>query len=841
MGKASESIYLPPNRVTCVPEYESLLVATIYDPASNPVSVFINGVTYSTSDASLTLTARGTNIVWTGKIDLSAAGLSNNVRYPWTVDQGVNYDAGSYYHTPARYTNHRLHFVSCDNNEVFTSEVSGHWEQMWHQYEAGIEISGVCVTDDDGYVDGIIVRDDGLTYAFPNQSGLASSGQPQNTGLLDDYLKSWCATIGMLGPEQTEYTAAELGTGTTNRSLRQVLWGREYHRAKCRKNINRISNARSDHDSRDDEGWDIEPASDVHFANGSAAFDAFHGLCRPDIGNLITKTDLSAAHTVFPFGDICLGSLDYITNAARTWGSNVAYGNSTQITQFTQLLGDAQIDDYLNAVDAADLPITILTTQFSMRYLINRTGAVPPNAFTDSVTERSSGAQHPLYDHCLANFARLFTEEGNTASSIMDNPKTNGTKGSFLMVGGDLHLAQALDCHHPAYVSAANGKTNLAENFMHINIATVNGSSLTGSVGVTGDSIADCTLAFAEESGIFSGAWYGFYIDVKGFEAPPRIEAVLSNKDNRVLLHKQFMPVRGGNTGHDMTVKLQNKSIGFGVPSDGRAPISAPAPAPAAGATPLHVVTANASSDPAVWNPFNFGTIETLETDASYSGGTDYFMRSTLRASQAAELNCGLWFECANVLGTNVKALMANPRSYSVGWTCRISSAFYDGVGNQQKVMIIEHAEDGANPTTRPMFNMWETDPAQLKRMVALHNDAAGEWMTETGTLGVPPTDTDTLVFDMHNHYDEWLYFEMTTDHVADTVTLHVFTRDGLISEQNFLVNTSVASATDEIFSINFFALFDVATPADSSAMYGDTIQFQIGDSFMGPPAGFVI
>jgi len=533
-------VYTAPNRVTCVPMFEGILVATINDPTSNPVSVVVGGATYTSGD-NLTLTARGTNICWTGYINLS---LTANTRYPWSVTQGSNSDAGSYYHTPAQHTDFRLHAVSCDNNTVFSNagnaephNVIGHWQYMKQDYDSGSEIAGMVVIDDDGYVYTCIVKDDG-SGSYDAATGLVNTG---TQGDLDFYLIAWCATLGMLGLDRTTYTDEELA----NKDLLQILWGREENRAFCRKHINRIHCGQSDWDSGGDMGWDDEPLT--AFTNGTAAYNMFYGLGQPDISDLITKTDASAGHWVAGFGDLCLGNLDYITNSTRTWGSNVIYGTSAQLTQFTTLFGNAQIDDYLNAVDACDRPFSIMLTQWGTRYAVARTDVSAPYiTFTDSVTERDYNAQHPLFDHCLADYQRLYTSTSGV-SSIMDNPKTNGSLGTFMMLGGDLHLFNAASHSHPAYTG------NYAENFWQINIATINNSQMASPAAVTGADIANMHIEYTQDD---VSQFYGCFLDVVGTSSPKQVILKAQDKDNTEILAKQFVVGRGGNEGYDLDINV---------------------------------------------------------------------------------------------------------------------------------------------------------------------------------------------------------------------------------------------------------------------------------------------
>ena len=127
MSYLSAPNYGPPNRVTCIPGYATsstckILVATIYDPVANPVTLTVNGVVVNG-----TLVARGSApvICWTGAY--TATGLPAFTRVSWSVIQtvgGVAYtDNGSLMTAPTTRTEKfTLFHASCDNNTRFSND-----------------------------------------------------------------------------------------------------------------------------------------------------------------------------------------------------------------------------------------------------------------------------------------------------------------------------------------------------------------------------------------------------------------------------------------------------------------------------------------------------------------------------------------------------------------------------------------------------------------------------------------------------------------------------------------------------------------------------------------------
>lgn len=491
--------YGPPNPLTCVPGPQTettvqIAVFTLADPAINPVTLTVNGAAY-VSGVNFTLTARGTpTVFWSGAITIT--GLTKFTRYPWQVAQaGQPSDSGSCVTAPTVTDRFRVAHVSCDFNGGLTIQWSGDAAVTagnWQHIEASMQdssnspLAAVIFVDDLGYVDTCEIKDDGSAYAFAGQSGLATTAQPRTSGALNDYLIAWAAMLGMIGPTQTGYSYDDI----FNDFLYRALWGREVSRAYVRKNAS-VWAQLGDHEFNNDVGWDIQPTGAV-FTSGKAAWEATYGLLSPPLSGVVTRRDTTAKHWSAKLGPLTILAPDGVTNASRTWDGNAVYGQSSTLTQFTTIYGNNQIDDLLESVQTLNSPFTLLVVAHSGRYIVARTGSTNPKPFTTSVTEQGFSAQHPIYDHCVADWQRLFTRTGATPPSLMDNGVSNGALGQLVVLHGDDHHAHVMHYKNAAYTG------NAAEKFVWITGGTVGGSfyfSNDASV-VEGATIADCEVLY---------------------------------------------------------------------------------------------------------------------------------------------------------------------------------------------------------------------------------------------------------------------------------------------------------------------------------------------------------
>lgn len=555
--------YLPPKRVTALSGYATTASAkvgvyTLLDPTTDPVSFVCDGTTYSTANGLLTLTARGSpTICWTGGITVS--NLAPHTRYPWTVTQGTWTDSGTLASEPEQNDDFDVFFWSCDRNtsgnvNFFNQnpeKVPGYWQHQRRHVEAGGVFATIFV-DDFGYVDFCNIKDDGSQYTFPNQSGLVSSGQPSTTLALNDYLIGWCAMLGMVGPEQTEYDPVnELGAAYYLYIL-SALWGRESNRHYCLRNTN-LYIKDGDHELSNNLGFDVKLVNDypnARFASagvagvGKVAFDAFFGQLVPP--PILTRLDTVATHWVASMGPLAVAAPDRTSSAV----GNIAMSYSPPTTGIT-IFGTNQIDDILAEVGSLNRPMTLLCLSVGLRYL----GAGPNYSI-------QYGDQHPLFNHALPEFQRLIT--GTANASLMNSAKTNGLIGCSVVLHGDTHHPEARKFQAAAYTG------NAQENLYMITHGGSNASHSTTpkSPEVTAENqvISDCLIAYdAAYHPSMSDLGYstdtdlsphGIRVSVFGSRYPVEMVIELRNFLDEVAWTRKWA-AHNGNGGLDVTTPVQ--------------------------------------------------------------------------------------------------------------------------------------------------------------------------------------------------------------------------------------------------------------------------------------------
>jgi len=544
--------YIDANPVTCVPGYERILVATVNDPVANPVTVVVNGVSY-VSGSNLTLTARGA-VCWTGVINLSAVGLVANTRYAWTATQAANTDSGSYFHTPAVGTDFKVLFAGCDNNTALTNgsganqeTVSGFWEHYKNLFDTGVDIAGMLFPDDIGYVDYITI-DDSATSDYGNNSGLKMTVNPGSSASVQaDYYIGWCALLGMLGPRGI-YTTDNTDRYVDDAWLR-LMWARESNRAFCRKNIN-IFPQWGDHEFKNDMGWDNSPTKGTYagnFTRGKLAWQEFLGLIQPP-NTAITPLDTGANHWVNRLGDLTIASPDAITNVTRTdWDAGTGdeaatpngAGTTTTPNAFATIYGANQITDIKTAISVIRNPFCLFGMGNGTRYVTNRSASSGIySTITTAISEyNNSGTQHPIFDHCLAQWQSLVT---NSTDGLMANKTVNGSHGCMAWLHSDWHHRAVYKNVHPAYSG------HLAESFYSIYHGTTNGSTNFNvpPVATVGATAGSCTLIEYMDSETTTGDhdFGGIVVDIVGTATPKRMDISLRNIDNTEVWSKSFSP-----------------------------------------------------------------------------------------------------------------------------------------------------------------------------------------------------------------------------------------------------------------------------------------------------------
>lgn len=501
--------YTAPNRVTCVPGYATgstckILVITLNDPTSDPVSVTVNGTTTEVS-----LTARGSpTVCWTGVHTVS--GLSEFTRYSWSVTQGVNSDSGGFMTTPAWRDDWMFVFAGCDPASGYSSAAthlqSGAWYDIYTRVQASTyPCVGMFFVDDLGYVDSREIDDTANT-------GLATGGVPQTTLALNDYLIAWCSFFGMLGSSNV----ADLDTGDP--LSRRVWYPRETHRAWCRKNLNWWPQW-GDHEFSNDIGWDndspvVTAGSNARWTTyatvdgaGKDAWDVLLGLIQPPSSGVL---DTVANHWVMRVGCVTLAAPDAITHSDAAIVEATPYPT----TAITTMFGANQIDDTLNAIHSAQGAFTFMGLGNSLRY---------PTSNTATLTEFSSGAQHPIYDHCTGEYQRIFTRTnyGADPASLMASNNTNGVGGNLICLHSDYHRG------HCYLMKKASYLNNNAENFYAVGVGTVGGTTNfpvqdVNAADAVGETAADVEVISAGTANAYGGnpVFWNLIVTVLGSRSP---------------------------------------------------------------------------------------------------------------------------------------------------------------------------------------------------------------------------------------------------------------------------------------------------------------------------------
>lgn len=355
-------------------------------------------------------------------------------KYPFAITQGSDITIGTLRNKPGVNDSFSIFHIGCDSHK---NSPTGFYKQIKYyatdKDKNGYPTSGnlpvACLlkNGDLGYVDDLYVNDAAGT-SVQTSTG-ATTGYPQATNKTYDYAVAYMCGLGMFGD-----------TSKTN-----IAWGRDEDRIWCEQNLNSVPQ------------WDDHEFAQDHtgtsgvYAKAKAAWDAFYGPLQPTVS--IKSADLVSNHWGYTIGGICIVAMDEITSAVGTW-SAPAY-------TMTGIYGVGQITDALNALNTSD-PFKLLLTNNSTRYL------------EATVTEYNAGAQHPVFNSCLAEYQMLFTADSMSQPaplSIMANPKTNGLSGVLANINSDLHQQLAQVNKAPAYTN------NLVEYFWHIANGSTNGSA----------------------------------------------------------------------------------------------------------------------------------------------------------------------------------------------------------------------------------------------------------------------------------------------------------------------------------------------------------------------------
>ena len=498
-----------------------------------------------TSGVDFTLTARHVvqsrwNVLghvdglWTGRLEIS--GLEPFTRYPFTVTQGARSNDGSTMTAPRKTDRFMLPFGTCQQNNATINEyrVEGYWAYVYEYAQTGdLPIPGIFWVDDYAYVDGRQVADQSNT-------GLFTTNRPDQSLDTDDYLMAWCSVFGMLGPAEVSLAFPASGSNA------YVGLSRGMKRDWCRRNLNLYSNE-GDHTYRNDMGWEVPSVGAGAYPNerwtsagvdgpGKVAMDAFVGLMMPPRCHevLDAPNDTNAYGWVCEFGPVTLATFDWVSNAngAIPWSiSDPGYASDGLggLIQVDTVAGLGQIADVLTLVNQYKNPYTLFGMAHHLRY--------PVSAYTD-LYHTWSGAQHPIYDHCLPEFQRLITAEGQTPPSVMDGRYTNGANGTSIFLHGDYHMAFAYEFMAPA----ASGQRQ--EILYSIGVGTWDGSPNFARVDsntftAEGDVRANIKAQFLGEVGFLGDVakptFWGCMVEVDGSVSPVKVSVALKDSSNNTL------------------------------------------------------------------------------------------------------------------------------------------------------------------------------------------------------------------------------------------------------------------------------------------------------------------
>lgn len=378
----------------------------------------------------------------------------------------------------------------------------GFWQKIKEYAQSGsLPTAGVLFVDDHGYVDLMKVDDS----AGSGHSCTDLTNGAAFTGLVYNYALGYVCNLGMLQNTGNFY----------------VAWGRDSARAWCNQNLNYIPQW-GDHEFYNDLGWTLPTASvalpetgakaATMFASGKTAWNAFMQPLQPTD---LTKTlDATSNHWGYTIGPLKVVAPDMISK-----------GDGTGISPVTTVYGNNQIDDILAYLNSSTSPFNILCMSNSVRHL-SASGIYLGN---------TQGAQHPLFDHCLPEYQRLFTN--SSTNSIMNSVKTNGISGATILLHGDMHHACVLEHKNVSYA------LNNAEMFYSVHLGSINGSINTDWNAIAeGESYGGTTVEYLVDGwGLSTHHWHGMRIDVFGSYKVKELHIILMDETGNEVWHGRWL------------------------------------------------------------------------------------------------------------------------------------------------------------------------------------------------------------------------------------------------------------------------------------------------------------
>lgn len=427
--------------------------------------------------------------------------------YSFTVTQGSDTVSGTLRNKPGATDDFSMFFIGCDSHKNSPSGIYTYIRE-YATTAGNLPVACLLRNGDLGYVDDLYVNDAAGT-GVQTSTG-AVTGYPQSTNLTYDYAVAYMCGLGMF--EDTSKT--------------NIAWGRNEDRIWCEHNLNSVPQ------------WDDHEFAQDHtgtggvYAKAKAAWDAFFGPLQPTTS--IKSADLVSNHWGYTIGPVRVVAMDEITSAVGTW-SGPSY-------TMTAIYGANQITDALNALNTSD-PFKLLLTNNSTRYL------------ESTVTEYNAGAQHPVFNSCLAEYQMLYTNDSTTQPSplsIMANTKTNGFSGVLVNINSDYHQQVA------QWNGAAAYTNNLAEGYYHIAngssngsanhalsaalLAAINAAEAAGTLYSYGGTTVEWVAKWLASAGHYGGT----RIDVYGSLPHKEMHIVLLDENGTEVWHGRWIE-RGGN------------------------------------------------------------------------------------------------------------------------------------------------------------------------------------------------------------------------------------------------------------------------------------------------------
>lgn len=466
-------------------------------------------------------------------------GLSEFTSYEYTVTQGENVVTDSFYMLPGENDDFCFYAITCDAtaSPYGFSNGEGVYKNIKEQVQAGgLPCVGILHIDDMGYVS---------NRRFADSAAVGLDTQtPAQLNTQYAFSAAWLNFYGLHASGSVETLAPGYETGfgesTASTTTANIDNSRNPNRVWCMRNLP-VWPQWGDWEFKNDIGFDFP-------TNNPDTPNPFHktytlGVGNRDGGGLLAWQQLcshlqppliNAANSnawAFDLGCIRVISADGITNANGAIGTNYSNPLGTITTDDYNVIpvasihGAAQVADILGAVDP-NKQFTILGLMNGIRYMDNY------------VSEWYSGTQHPIKNHCRAEWEALFTEAG----SFSDLPCTNNTQGILFTFNGDYHNGHVY--HHQItdgtlptdFYEIGCGTATMSPNHTAESLTTQLGGTYKGS---TIDYL-DYTVDITDAPTPIHRAW-GVRVDVYGSKAFKEIVITLFDSAGTVLWKNKFL------------------------------------------------------------------------------------------------------------------------------------------------------------------------------------------------------------------------------------------------------------------------------------------------------------